>query len=177
MKISYKDLTEEELKKVDFKINRKWNDVQIKDVYYKHLTTHVDGRGDLTELWSKPWSKNEPISPTIEHVYFNTTHEGITKGWHMHEKTYSQYTCVEGKMQVVLIDIRKSSSTFGYVDQFIIGGKNPSLIVIPPGVLKAWKSVKGDSIIVNLLTSADVKDNYKYRWDCVLKDIWEPKNG
>ncbi|OGM33817.1 hypothetical protein A3D01_02505 [Candidatus Woesebacteria bacterium RIFCSPHIGHO2_02_FULL_39_13] len=177
MDFSYKNLTVEDLKKINFKLNSLRESPTIRDVYYKRLTTYVDGRGDLTELWSEPWNKKEDVARKIEHVYFNTTHEGVIKGWHVHERTFSQYTCVRGKMQVVLVDVRRKFPTFGYVDQFIIGTQNPSLIVIPPGVLKAWKSLRGDSIIVNLLTLADVKDNFKYPWDAILKEVWEPKNG
>ena len=177
MDFSYKNLSVENLKKINFRIHSLRESPTIRGVYFKKLTVHVDGRGDLTELWSKPWSKKENVARKIEHVYFNTTHEGVIKGWHVHEKTHSQYTCVRGKMQIVLVDIRASSSTYGYVNQFIIGIENPSLIVIPSGVLKAWKSLRGDSIIVNLLTSSDVGDNFKYPWNAILKDIWEPKNG
>ena len=177
LSFSFQSLSIEKLKKIKLNVGSIWQSPTIDGVYYKKLNTLVDGRGDLTELWSKPWSEYENIAREIEHVYFNTTHEGITKAWHAHEKTYSQYTCVEGKMQVVLVDVREKSPTYGFVNQFIIGTKNPALIVIPPGILKGWKSLQGDSIIVNLLTSPDVKDNFKYPWDSILKDIWEPKNG
>ncbi|KKR11805.1 MAG: dTDP-4-dehydrorhamnose 3,5-epimerase [Candidatus Woesebacteria bacterium GW2011_GWA1_39_21] len=153
-------------------IHQETNSPKIKGVYYKQLIRHVDARGDLTELWSFPWSKNEPIAKKVEHVYFNTTHEGFIKGFHWHRRTYSQYTCVSGKMQVVLVDIRKDSPTRYNVDQFIIGTNNPAYLKIPPGVLKAWKSLEGDSVIVNLLTSYDMSDNFKIDPQSILKTIW-----
>jgi dTDP-4-dehydrorhamnose 3,5-epimerase len=174
---NYNELSVDELKLINFKVGTINVNPKIKGVYYKKLKNYVDSRGELVELWSQPWSNKEPIAKEIEHVYFNITHQGITKGWHVHEKTFSQYTCVLGKMQVVLVDVRKTSPTFGYVDQFLIGANNPSLIVIPPGVLKAWKSLQGDSIIVNLLTSPEIKDNFRYPWNAILEDVWEPKNG
>ena len=175
--IKISELDEKNLSKIEFKLNKVLNKPTIDGVYYKNLIIHEDIRGDLTELWSKPWADKEPVSPLVEHVYYNTTHEGVVKGWHMHKKTFSQYTCVIGKMQVVLADIRKDSPTYGYVDQFIIGAKNPAFIKIPPGVLKGWKSIKGDSVIINLLTSADVDDNYRVSWDSILKKVWQPING
>ena len=177
MKFSAKNLFPEKLQKIKFKVGTEWNKPSIKEVYFKNLKVNVDGRGDLTELWSEPWSKDEPVAREVKHVYFNTTHQGVTKGWHVSEDTYSQYTCIMGKMQVVLVDVRDGSSTFGFVDKFMIGSKNPSFIIIPPGVLKAWKSLQGDSIIVNLLTSANKEDNFRYPWDSILTEIWEPKNG
>jgi len=173
----YSNLSVEELKSISLVVEQKLNNCTIEGVYYKKLTTFPDGRGDLTELWSKPWIEKEPMVKEVQHVYYNTTHEGITKAWHVHEKTYSQYTCVKGKMQVILVDVRKDSKTFGEVNHFIIGALNPSFIVIPPGVLKGWKSLKGDSVIINLLSSADVADNFKYPWDSILSDLWQPKNG
>lgn len=149
----------------------------IEGVYFKPLPARIDGRGDLTELWSKPWSENENVEPVIEHVYYNTTHEGVVKAWHVHEKTVSQYTCVQGKMQIVLIDVRSDSSTYLHTDIFFLGTKNPGFIKIPPGVLKGWKSLQGDSVIVNFLTSSDVSDNFKYPWESISKEIWEPQNG
>ena len=171
------DIDKDLLKKAIFKIKPPSDNPAIEGVYYKKLHTNVDDRGNLTELWSLPWSKSEPVAKKIEHVYYNTTHEGVCKGWHYHLKTFSQYTCVIGEMQVVLIDARKNSVTFGYVDQFVIGDENPSYLKIPPGVLKAWKSLKGDSVIINLLTSADIEDNYKIPVDTLLTDIWLPKHG
>jgi len=108
--------------------NQKWADRRIFSrnqwVYLKNLKTNIDGRGDLTELWSQPWSDKEPIASEIKHVYFNTTHEGIIKAWHAHEFTQSQYACVQGEIQVVLIDARNDSKTFSHVNQFIIGTQN-----------------------------------------------------
>lgn len=169
----HKTLTSNKLINLNFKISKKINNARIIGLYYKKLKTFTDKRGDLTELWSAPWTKDEPISKKIKHVYFNTTHQGVIKGWHFHEHTFSQYTCVKGKMQVVLVDIRKNSKTYGFVDQFIIGEKNPSYIKIPFGVLKAWKSLKGDSILVNLLTTADVNDNYKFDPELILGELWQ----
>jgi dTDP-4-dehydrorhamnose 3,5-epimerase-like enzyme len=177
MNFDHNKLTLTVLKNIKFNVNDHNNSSSIEGVYYKELKTFVDGRGDLTELWSKPWSGDGLIEPVIEHVYFNTTHEGVIKGWHVHEHTVSQYTCVQGKMQVVLVDVRAVSKTYGFVDKFIIGTRNPALIRIPPGVLKGWKSLKGDSVIVNLLSTSDVKDNYKYPWDIILQNLWAPNNG
>lgn len=177
MKFVFKDLNETALQKIDLKQEYELNKATIEGVYYKKLTTHVDDRGDLTELWSKPWSESEEIASNIEHVYYNTTHAGVIKAWHVHEHTVSQYTCLQGKMQVVLVDVRDKSKTFAQVNCFLIGVHNPSFIKIPPGVLKGWKSLKGDSVIVNLLTSSEIKDNFKYQWDCILGDIWLPRNG
>lgn len=149
----------------------------ISGIHFKQLKRNSDARGELLELWSQPWSEMEDVMPEVKHVYWNITHQGVTKAWHMHEKTVSQYTCVQGKMQVVLVDVREDSPTLGHVNQFLVGSFNPAFIKIPPGILKGWKSIAGDSVIVNLLTSADLQDNIRFAWDAILKDVWLPKMG
>lgn len=149
----------------------------IEGLYTKPLKRHVDARGELTELWSESWSNSEPVKSEVRHVYSNVTHQGVVKAWHLQEKTYSQYTCIAGKLQVVLVDVRADSPTRGHANQFLLGTHNPMFILIPPGILKGWKSVDGNSVIVNLLTTADIADNFKFPWDVLATDIWLPKMG
>jgi len=176
LSFKYSELSAENIKEIALKVNSVWQSPTIEGVFYKSLKIFLDGRGDLIELWSEPWLEEGKIEP-VKHIYFNRTALGVTKAWHVHEKTISQYTCVEGKMQIVLVDARKDSPTFGNVDQFVIGTRNPAFIRIPPGVLKGWKALENESVIVNLLTLADTADNYKYPWETILQNIWEPKNG
>jgi dTDP-4-dehydrorhamnose 3,5-epimerase len=177
LKFQFQNLPTAKLQSIKLQVIEELNQTTVEGVYFKSLKRYVDARGELTELWSQPWSEDENVAKEVKHVYFNTTHAGVIKAWHVHEQTFSQYTCVQGKMQVVLVDVREKSPTFGQVNILLIGTHNPAFIKIPPGVLKGWKSLAGDSVIVNLLTSANVRDNFKYPWDCILSDIWEPKNG
>lgn len=151
-----------------------WNGATIDGVYVRNLKTNVDGRGDLTEIWTQNW--DDPNILPIEHAYYNLTDKGVTKGWHWHAHTSSQYVCLAGKMQIVLIDLREDSKTFGEVNQFTPSEKNPQLIKIPPFVLKGWKALEKNSVIINLLSSKDTKDNFKTPVENFLPDIWQPRN-
>jgi len=158
-----------------FIIHSNWEGATIEGVYVRNLKTMVDGRGDLTEIWTKAWN-DENILP-IEHAYYNITDPGVSKGWHWHDHTFSQYVALGGKMQVVLIDMRENSKTFGHVNQFIASGKNPLFIKIPPYVLKGWKALEENGLIINLLSTADTKDNFKTPVETFLPNIWQPING
>ncbi len=161
-----------EFKDLNLDIKSVWEGQTIEDVYVKKLKTLVDGRGDLTELWSEQW--NDPNTVQPRHVYYNLTDPGITKGWHWHEHTCSQFICLAGKMQIVLIDLRKDKKTFGQVNQFIASSKNPLFIKIPPFVLKGWKALESNSLIINLLSTSDTKDNYRVPSNTFLPQIWQP---
>jgi dTDP-4-dehydrorhamnose 3,5-epimerase len=150
----------------------------ISGVRYKRLTTIVDGRGDVIELWSLPWVEREGLI-TPQHVYQSATDYGVVKAWHLHAEHTDQFTVTRGKMQVVCADVRRDSPTFGVVNSFIIGVQNPAMILIPPGVMHGWKALsQPETIVVNLQSHPyNPADELKFPWDAVLSDIWEPKFG
>ncbi|MHA3019621.1 dTDP-4-dehydrorhamnose 3,5-epimerase family protein [Mycobacterium sp. BMJ-28] len=151
------------------------NSPTIEGVAFRPLKTILDGRGDVIELWSEPWEGF--TSPT--HVYQSATDYGVVKCWHLHEVHTDQFTVTRGKIQVTLVDVRKSSGSFGQVNLFIMGEAYPGLLRIPPGLLHGWKCLSIPEVIVTNLQSHiyDPSDEYKFPWDCVLKDVWQPKNG
>ena len=155
------------------KIHKVTEGATIEDVYAKNLKTFVDGRGDLTEIWSQSWPDKDMLAP-IEHAYYNLTDQNVKKGWHWHTKTYSQFVCLAGKMQVVMFDLRKDKKTFGHVNQFICSSKNPMYIKIPPFIVKGWKALEPNSLIINLLSSKGNEDNFKVPVETFLPDIWQP---
>lgn len=161
------------LKNTEFKIRKVTEGATIEGVYAKSLKTWVDGRGDLTEIWSLGWEDKDKLAP-VEHVYYNVTDPGVIKGWHWHTKTFSQFVCLAGKMQVVLFDLRKDSKSFGEVNQFVCSSKNPMYIKIPPYVLKGWKALEENALIINLLSTRGNEDNFKVPTETFLQNIWQP---
>jgi len=175
MKIS--KISEEWLKKQKFEIK---NGVTIEGVFLKELVTHLDDRGDVIELWSEGWAeyKKGDVGATT-HVYQSATDPGVVKCWHLHDIHTDQFTVTRGKLQVSMIDVRVDSPTFGHVNKVILGIQKPRFLRIPPGIMHGWKAL-GDteSIVVNFQSHLfDATDEYKFTWDCVMEEIWGPKNG
>jgi len=65
----------------------------------------------------------------------------VVKGWHYHKLQTDHFVCVKGMMKVVLYDGREGSATHGEVNEFFLGEKNPTLVVIPPLVLHGMKGI------------------------------------
>ncbi len=172
-----KDLTTDWLQTVPFAVKSTASGPTIDGVLVRPLVAHVDGRGDVIELWSEPWLDKGILRPA--HVYQSATDVGITKSWHLHAIHTDQFTCTRGKLQVVVADTRLDSPTFGHVNSFILGTQRPLLIQIPPGALHGWKAlIPPEAIVVNFQTHVyDAEDEFKFPWDCVLSEIWEPRNG
>ena len=168
------EVTEEWLVKQNFNITKDL----IDGVVVKELKSIIDGRGDVIELWSLPWVERDNLV-VPKHSYQSATDYGVVKCWHLHEKHIDQFTVTRGKLQVILADIREDSPTFGKVNSIILGHGQPRLIKIPNGILHGWKSLaQPETLVINYQSEIyDPADEFKFTWDCVLSDVWEPKNG
>lgn len=171
------NITEDWLTNVPFTVVPTGTGPSIDGVLVRELVAHVDGRGDVIELWSERWLDQGIARP--QHVYQSATDVGVIKAWHLHRVHTDQFTCTRGKLQVVVADVRPTSPTFGQVNSFVLGVQRPRLIQIPPGTIHGWKAlVPAEAIVVNFQTHVyDPTDEFKFRWDCVLAEIWEPRNG
>jgi dTDP-4-dehydrorhamnose 3,5-epimerase len=171
------NVTVEWLQSLEFAIHSPVARPTIDGVLLKDLTPHLDGRGEVTELWSRPWMDDGFI--VADHVYQSATDHGVVKCWHLHDIHTDQFLVTRGKLQVTLVDIRPDSPTFGHVNAVFMGSLRPRLLMIPPGVMHGWKALtRPEVIVVNLQSHVyDPADEFKFPWDCVLSDVWEPRNG
>ena len=143
----------------------------IEGVKVKKLKILQDGRGRLMEIFRVSETGSQPAQ-----VYMTTAFEGVTKdkdNFHLHRNQTDFFCCVKGAIKLVLVDEREKSVTKGELNEFEIGDENPCLLKIPNGVLHAFKSLKGESIIVNSIDheynkedpdELRVKNKY-YDWD------------
>jgi dTDP-4-dehydrorhamnose 3,5-epimerase len=66
---------------------------------------------------------------------------GIIKAFHFHRHQTDCWTPAFGMFQVVLIDFRPESPTFGRCNTLYVGNLRPWQILIPPGVAHGYKVV------------------------------------
>lgn len=171
-------VTVEWLQSLSYQVQPASRPPTIEGVIVKDLRVNLDGRGDVIELWSRPWIEAEGLVMPA-HVYQSATDYGVVKCWHLHDIHTDQFTVTRGKLQVTLVDIRPNSPTFGHVNPIILGGQRPRLIKIPPMIMHGWKALsEPEVIVVNLQSHVyDAADEFKFAWNCVLEDVWEPRNG
>lgn len=169
-------ITPEWLKTQQFQVKTP-NEVTIEGVILRELTVNLDGRGDVIELWSQKWMDQGAIQPA--HVYQSATDYGVVKCWHLHGEHTDQFTVTRGKLQVSMVDLRQDSPTFLQVNTVILGATKPRYLKILPGIMHGWKSLAApETIVVNLQSHVyDAADEFKFAWDTVLKEVWQPING
>ena len=172
------DITERWLSTIKLVPASPYRPPTIRDVILRELTPLLDGRGEVTELWSLPWVEKFGLAHP-KHVYQSATDFGVIKAWHMHEIHTDQFTVTRGKLQVTLVDVREESPTFGHINTIFMGTLRPRLLKIPPLVMHGWKALsEPEVLVVNLQTETyDPADEFKYQWDCIDPTVWQPQHG
>jgi len=122
---------------------------EIHDVIIRDLKKYVDGRGWLTELYRVD-EIDEKFAPAM--AYVSVTNAGIARGPHEHVDQADVFAFIgPSTFKIYLWDNRKNSPTYGHKHVFTAGVDAPKLVVIPPGVVHAYKNVgDGPGMVINL---------------------------
>ena len=120
----------------------------IADVAWVPLKFFHDARGWLVELF-----RNDLVEPKYrpEMAYISMTKPGVARGPHEHVDQ-SDYFCFMGPstFRVYLWDARPQSPTFGAKEVREVGEDAPFALIVPPGVVHAYKNVgTKDGLVFN----------------------------
>jgi dTDP-4-dehydrorhamnose 3,5-epimerase len=121
----------------------------VKDVIVKDLPRFVDDRGWLTELFRQD-DMDAIYLPVM--AYISMTHPGVERGPHEHADQADCFAFIgPSDFKVFLWDNRRDSPTY-MTRQVVYAGENsPRAIIIPPGVVHAYRNVGGKAgMVVNL---------------------------
>ena len=120
----------------------------IDGVIWKRLAFYTDPRGWLCELF-----RNDDVPAEYRPVmaYVSLTTPGVSRGPHEHVEQ-ADYFCFlgPGVFRVYLWDARTDSPTFGHKEVKEVGEGTPFALIVPPGVVHAYKNVgTGDGVVFN----------------------------
>jgi dTDP-4-dehydrorhamnose 3,5-epimerase len=120
----------------------------IHDVLWRRLTKYHDGRGWLCELFRHD-ELPEEYHPAM--AYVSVTEPGVARGPHEHVDQ-ADFFCFLGpsNFKMYLWDNRPSSPTYGVCQTVYVGADNPTALVVPVGVVHAYRNVGGEpGLVVN----------------------------
>jgi dTDP-4-dehydrorhamnose 3,5-epimerase len=120
----------------------------IEGVIIRDLKKHIDVRGWLCELFRSDETE-EIYHP--EMAYLSMTHADIQRGPHEH-KDQADFFCFIGpsNFKVFLWDNRRESPTYEHKMVVVGGEDSPKSVIIPPGVVHAYKNIGGKfGMVVN----------------------------
>ena len=135
--------------------------------------------GHLTEVLREDWEVTD--APLVQ-VTLTTTFPGRVRAWGLHEFTTDRLFAANGSLCVVCYDGRRTSPTYGTVNEFFLGDRNQGLVIIPPGVYHGWKNIGPDEASIISMPSRlydhESPDRYELMWDSpqaqqIIPYVWE----
>ncbi|HJT30889.1 MAG TPA: dTDP-4-dehydrorhamnose 3,5-epimerase family protein [Pirellulales bacterium] len=111
----------------------------IDGVIFKPLKRFRDPRGWLVELF-----RNDELSIGDRPVmgYVSETLPGVARGPHEHVDQSDYFAFLgPGDFKLYLWDARESSATFRHRQSVVVGESNSQAVLIPPGVVHAYRNV------------------------------------
>jgi len=111
----------------------------IDGVLIKPLKRFEDSRGWLIELYREDELE---LAEYPVMAYLSQTRPGVTRGPHEHRDQSDVFAFVgPGDFELYLWDARRNSRTSGNCQTLIVGESNMQSVVVPPGVVHAYKNV------------------------------------
>lgn len=118
----------------------------IKDAAMVDLVARVDDRGYLIEIIRV----TDPYFTKFGQVYLvGNFARGMVRAFHKHSELWDWFFISHGAAKFVLVDDREESPTYKEQNVFIVSSRNPSLIVVPPGVYHGWMSLEDDTQMIS----------------------------
>ena len=115
-----------------------FTDGPIDGVLLRPLKKLADARGWLVELFR---GDELPAECLPAMAYVSETLPGVARGPHEHVEQTDCFSFVgPGEFTLYLWDARPVSPTFGRRMKLVVGAGNPQTVVVPPGVVHAYKN-------------------------------------
>lgn len=111
----------------------------IEGVIVRDAQKHHDSRGWLCELF-----RSDEIAAELlpQMAYLSETLPGVVRGPHEHRRQTDYFAFLgPGDFRVYLWDLRAGSPTRGHRASLVAGVSAPRIVVIPPGVVHAYRNV------------------------------------
>ncbi|MGB1361121.1 MAG: dTDP-4-dehydrorhamnose 3,5-epimerase family protein [Alphaproteobacteria bacterium] len=105
----------------------------------------------------------------FKHNKFSKSKKNVLRGIHGDTKSWKLVTCVYGKMQQVVVDMRQDSDTYLQWQDFIIDSDKPQLILIPPRLGNAYYNL-GDDLVYHYSLAydgdyIDADEQFSEKWN------------
>lgn len=124
-----------------------WRTGVVHDCIVRPLPRYTDERGWLSEIFRHDELEKE-FHPVM--AYVSLTRAGITRGPHEHCHQTDLFAFLNGSFRIYLWDDRKGSLTYGIRQVLDTGVESPTIVLIPPGVIHAYRNTgASDALVIN----------------------------
>ena len=126
--------------------------VAIPGVLLQSLARAEDSRGWLTELFRADVLEAAGLAEAQPVMgYLSMTKPGVVRGPHEHREQTDIFALAgPSDFEITFWDNRPGSPTFGRRETLVLGASRPATLIVPPGVVHAYRNIgKEDGWVLN----------------------------
>lgn len=154
----------------------------IDGLYVIEIEPFYDARGQLFKPFTSSFYLNNignGININIKEVWFTKSKMNVIRAMHLQT---GEFACekivaiISGKVQDVILDIRKESATYGKIFDIELSEKTPRALYIPIGCAHGYRVLSDNAIVMYMATQEhSPKDDTGIRYDSFGFD-WKIEN-
>jgi dTDP-4-dehydrorhamnose 3,5-epimerase len=154
---------------------------EIEGLYIIYPQVFEDDRGYFMESFNKKKLVNFIGNHEFIQDNQSLSQKGVVRGLHFQNPPFEQgklVRVIKGSVNDVVVDIRKSSSTYGKVFKIKLSESNFKILWIPPGLAHGFETLEDETIFSYKVTNDYNKESEgSILWnDKILNIEWETKN-
>ena len=140
----------------------KFSKVVIDGIVVIEPTVFVDKRGSFLESYNK--NEFEKVIGKVSFIQDNESRssKGVLRGLHYQTPPFAQaklVRCIEGEVLDIVVDIRKSSPTYGLYHSEVLSCENKKQLFIPRGFAHGFLVLSDSATFAYKVDNAYTKDN------------------
>ncbi|HNB82147.1 MAG TPA: dTDP-4-dehydrorhamnose 3,5-epimerase family protein [Chitinophagaceae bacterium] len=123
--------------------------LRIEAVKCLQLFRTDDDRGTFVKTFHDSSLQKAGIHFELKESFFSISHKDVIRGMHFHHPPYEHdkiVFCTRGRILDVVLDIRKSSPTYGQCCSEILSAGNNKALFIPKGFAHGFLSLEEESV-------------------------------
>lgn len=128
----------------------------IHDVYVIEQTVTKDRRGSFVKNFQRSLFVEHDLACDFKESYYTKSHEDVIRGMHFQTPPHDHaklITVISGAIMDVVLDIRKSSKTYGRHFEIELSGENGKSLYIPRGFAHGFGVLSDVAIAYYQVTS------------------------
>lgn len=121
-----------------------------------HLKEFIDNRGSFIKVFNADFFAETGLETNFKESYYSTSHKNVIRGMHFQIPPFEHTKLVylnKGKIIDVVLDVRKSSPTYGQHFSIELSTENPISIYIPVGCAHGFLSLDDHTMVTYMQTS------------------------
>jgi dTDP-4-dehydrorhamnose 3,5-epimerase len=127
---------------------------KLSGAYIIRPSEFTDARGAFYVLCESAWLKQAGINSEFLQQSQSVSKKGVVRGLHYQEGKYAQaklVRCTHGRIWDVIVDLRRSSPTFGKWEAFELSDENRLALYIPRGFAHGFAALtEGAAVLYQL---------------------------